>query len=221
MKINVGLVDSRPVVHAGVEAIVGREPGLRFIGARSSADQAWDFLASSKLDVLLAGNVNAGLVLKALQDKQAEISVLLYSDEPEGPFVLEAIRGGARGYVSTAAKPGDLIAAISLVASGRRCLTPKLEEMFIAGEAGNRPSHELLSEREFQVLVGIGSGKPIGDLAAELGLGVKTVTTYKNRVLEKLQMKSLNELIHYAISNGLVKPGMRKSRQQHRSLATL
>ncbi|MDP3616066.1 MAG: response regulator transcription factor [Rubrivivax sp.] len=157
------------------------------------------------LDINLPGR--SGLdVLHALKDEASPVKVLVVSMYPEDQYAIRALRAGAYGYVNKGGDPQLIVQAVRTVAQGRKYVTPEIAQMLV--ESLTAPSSELahnrLSDRELQTLVMIASGKRLSDIAAELTLSAKTVSVYRGRVLEKLQLSNNAELTVYAIRNGLV-----------------
>ncbi len=157
------------------------------------------------LDINLPGR--SGLdVLHALKDEGSAVRVLVVSMYPEDQYAIRALRAGAYGYVNKGGDPQLLVQAVRTVAQGRKYVTPDIAQMLV--ESLTAPSTELahnkLSDRELQTLVMIASGKRLSDIAQELTLSPKTVSVYRGRVLEKLQLANNAELTVYAIRNGLV-----------------
>jgi DNA-binding NarL/FixJ family response regulator len=157
------------------------------------------------LDINLPGR--SGLdALHALKDEGSPIKVLVVSMYPEDQYAIRALRAGAYGYVNKGGDPQLLVQAVRTVAQGRKYVTPEIAQMLV--ESLTAPStenaHNKLSDRELQTLVMIASGKRLADIAEELMLSPKTVSVYRARVLEKLQLANNSELTVYAIRNGLV-----------------
>ena len=121
---------------------------------------------------------------------------------PADQFAQRALQAGAVGYVTKGADPRDLVRAVRTALTGGRYVPPELEEA--ARLVADPPKHDALSDREYQVLRMIGAGRTVSEIGAELGLSVKTVSTYRSRILEKLQLRTSAELIHYAVINALV-----------------
>jgi DNA-binding NarL/FixJ family response regulator len=147
--------------------------------------------------------------LEALKDVKAikpSLPVLILSMHPEDQYAVRVLKAGASGYVTKESAADELMKAIKKVVGGGRYISPTMAEKLAVAVGGDyeKPLHETLSDREFQVLCAIASGKKPGDIAAELGLSVKTVSTYRARVLEKMHMGSNAELTYYAVKNGLI-----------------
>jgi two-component system, NarL family, invasion response regulator UvrY len=157
------------------------------------------------LDINLPGR--SGLdVLHVLKDEGAAVKVLIVSMYPEDQYAIRALRAGAHGYVNKGGDPQLLVQAVRTVAQGRKYVTPEIAQMLV--ESLSAPAsehlHDKLSDRELQTLVMIASGKRLSDIATDLVLSPKTVSVYRARVLEKLQLTNNSELTVYAIRNGLV-----------------
>ena len=165
-------------------------------------EQAWDIAI---LDVSMPGR--GGLeILKDLKTEYPTRPVLILSVHPEDQYAVRALKAGASGYLSKDSAPGELVIAIRKALQGGKYVSPTLAEKLaynLAPEVDRSP-HELLSDREFQVLCRIASGKTVGEIADEMALSVKTISTYRTRILQKMNLRNNAELTHYAIQNGLV-----------------
>ena len=208
--IRVLVADDHSVVRRGVRQILCEEFESVEVGeagdseqlARLLKERSWDLVI---LDITLPGK--SGLeVLQEIKGSYPQLKVLILSMHPEDQFAIRMLRAGAAGYLTKERAPEELILAVKRVLSGRRYLTESLAET-LAGyvEAEGRvPPHTALSDREFQVLRMMASGKGVSEIADELGLSVKTISTYRTRILEKMRMRTNAEVIHYAIKHGLV-----------------
>jgi DNA-binding NarL/FixJ family response regulator len=144
--------------------------------------------------------------MAAVKARQPQLPVLFYSGFDEASYAPTVLRRGAGGYVSKESHPRELLDAIRLVAQGRRYITPRVAEL-LADElmrGANVPAHDQLSERELQVFIHLAQGSTVGELARELCLSIKTVSTYRSRVLVKLGLGSNSELTYYALRHGLI-----------------
>jgi two-component system, NarL family, invasion response regulator UvrY len=204
------IADDHVVVRRGLIQLLADEyPALSVGEARDAAEvfqlaraQDWDIII---LDISMPGR--SGLeVLKELRQARPKVPVLVLTSHPEEQYALRVLKAGAAGYMTKEGAPEHLIEAVRRVAAGGRYIGPKLAELLAAnvGVDAERLPHESLSDREYRVLCLIGSGKTVGEIAAELSLSVKTVSTYRARLLEKMGMKTNAELMIYAIKNGLV-----------------
>lgn len=208
--IRVLVADDHSVVRRGVRQILCEEFDSVEVGEAGDSQQldrllrqgAWDLLI---LDITLPGK--SGLdVLQEVRRSYPGLKVLILSMHPEDQFAIRMLRAGAAGYLTKERAPEELVLAVKRVLSGRRYLTESLAET-LAGyveSQGMEPPHQALSDREFQVLCMLASGKTLSEIAEELALSVKTISTYRSRILEKMNMRTNAELIHYAVKNGLV-----------------
>ncbi|HEY9023731.1 MAG TPA: response regulator transcription factor, partial [Burkholderiaceae bacterium] len=135
-----------------------------------------------------------------------DLPVLILSGFPETHYATTLLRQGASGYLNKGCDPDEIVKAIRTVAMGRRYITAQVAEMLADGAAGagDRPPHEQLSERELQVFLRLAKGETVGQIAEGMFLSVKTVSTYRARTLEKLQLETNSDLTYYALKNGLI-----------------
>lgn len=205
MTIRIAIVDERPLFRAGVVHSLEAESSLQVAGQSDAPNDAVALVREHDIDVLVLGVHDALDSLKTLREKHEELAVLVVAEDPHGDLAAQAVRAGARGVLDVKARPEDLVQAVRTVAAGQRYLSSKLEEALIASrDKTDRAAHELLSEREFQVFIKLARGSTAGDIARELSLSVKTVGTYRDRVMEKMRLKSNSELTYYAMKNGLL-----------------
>ena len=207
--INVFIVDDHFVVREGLKRVLGESDDIRVVGEASSAEEALRMLPRCPCEVVvtdLAMPGRGGLALVGeIRKLGLPARVLVLSIHAEGQLVVRALREGAAGYLTKDSTPTELVRAVRKVAAGGRYVTEALAEVLterLAGEAAGVP-HDLLSRREYEVLVLLGEGKPVSAIAVELSLNVKTVSTYRSRILEKMKMKTTGELIAYAVREGL------------------
>lgn len=201
------LVDDHAVVRDGIKKILG-EQEMHF-GEASSAPEAIDLVARDDwdlavLDLSLGGRSGLEL-LKQFKQIRPRLPVLVLSMHSEEQYARRAFRAGASGYITKGSSRAQLIKAVNKVLDGGRYASCGVAEMLIADlERGSvRPPHEALSDREFEVLGLIASGKTVGEIATLLSLSDKTISTYRARILEKTGMKNNAELTHYAIRHKL------------------
>lgn len=157
------------------------------------------------LDITLGGR--SGLeALKEIKQTKPRLPVLVLSMHPEDQFGVRVLKTGASGYLTKEAAPDELVNAVNKIMAGRRYVSPALAEAMATYLSGDvqKPAHETLSDREFLVLRLIASGLPVSAIAKELNLSVKTISTYRARILLKMGLRNNAELTHYAISNRLV-----------------
>ena len=205
------IADDHAVVRQGLKQILAAEFKQAVFGEASTGQQAlelawrenWDVLV---LDITMPGQ-NGLDVLKAIKKSRPRLPVLMLSMHPEDQFAVRMLKIGAAGYMTKESAPAELVGAVKKVVSGGRYVSPALAEKmaaYLAIDVQTAP-HERLSDREFVVLRLIASGKTVSAIAQELSLSVKTVSTYRTRILEKTGMQNSAELTHYAIQNQLVK----------------
>lgn len=163
--------------------------------------EVWDALI---LDVNLPDK-NGLEILKQIKSESISVPVLVFSMYSEEQIAVRALRAGAAGYLCKAAADQELGKAINLLLTGRKYITLSVAELLVShfDETSEKAAHELLSDREYQTLTLIASGKSVSQIAAELSLGVPTVSTYRTRILEKMRLKNNAEITHYVIANGL------------------
>jgi len=204
------LVDDHAVVRDGIkrmfespaEAVTFGEADSPQVALQLAREVDWDVVV---LDLTL-GERSGLEVLKDLKRIRPRMNVLILSMHSEEQYARRAFKAGASGYLTKDCARADLIGAIQKVAAGSRYVTPALAEklVFDLGRGTDGPPHDTLSDREFEVLRLIASGKTVGEIAELLSLSHKTISTYRGRMLEKMSMKTNAELTHYAIQNKLV-----------------
>jgi len=203
------LVDDHAVVRKGMKAILEDELSAVSVAEAGSGDEALAALAEPfdvvVLDLSMPGRSGIDL-LAEIKTRHPKLPVLIVSLHGEEQFAMRALRAGAAGYLTKAAAPDQLVAAVVKVARGGRYVTESLAERLAAKVAGGAVGapHERLSDREFDVLRGIASGSTVSEIAQQMHLSVKTVSTYRGRLLEKMGMSTNAELTRYAIEQGLV-----------------
>jgi two-component system invasion response regulator UvrY len=209
--IRILIVDDHAILRAGVREMLQDEEDLSVVGEAGSAEETLQLLNNGTevdvviLDVTLPGQSGIDL-LKTLRRDRPDLQILVLSMHPERSFAVRLMRAGANGYVPKMIVPEELVRAVRAVGSGRRYITPIVAEL-LASEAASEedgPLHNRLSERELQVFTRIARGVSPAVMANELGLSVKTVSTYRARILEKMGMRSNAEIAAYAVRNQLV-----------------
>jgi two-component system, NarL family, invasion response regulator UvrY len=203
------LVDDHPIVRRGVSEILARafpQATIQEVGTGSGAmglarSQSWDIVI---LDLTLPDGSGVD-VLKRIREMQARLPVLILSMHTADQFARRAIAAGASGYLTKDTADEELVAAVTRLVRGGKYFGPQVLEHVLAGlyADGDERPHERLSDREYEVLRMIGSGKTVSEIAAALMLSVKTVSTYRARVLEKMDMRTNAELTHYVVRHGL------------------
>jgi DNA-binding NarL/FixJ family response regulator len=204
------IVDDHEVLRNGVKRIFDKPPGTATFGEASTAQEALRLAREQEWDVVvldLSLRDRSGLeVLKELKQIRPKLPVLILSMHSEEQFARRAFKAGAAGYVTKDSPRAELVKAITQVIQGRTYVSPALAEKLVVDlrRGTDRPPHEILSDREFQVMRLIASGKTVSEIAEILSLSSGTISTYRTRILEKMGMKTNAELIHYAIQNKLV-----------------
>ena len=204
------LVDDHPVVRHGIRQVLSEAFHPAVVGEAATAEQGiteartteWDVMV---LDLSLPG-ANGISLLKEVRRERPELPILILSMHPPDQFARRAIHAGASGYLTKDSAPTELVKAVTEVIAGRRYLNSAvIEALALHGksEPPQRP-HEVLSDREYQVLRMMASGLTVSQISTRLTLSVKTISTYRARVLEKMQMNTTAELMHYGIQHGLV-----------------
>jgi two-component system, NarL family, invasion response regulator UvrY len=214
--IRIGIVDDHAIVRTGLRQFLSDHVDLRVTGEGASGHDALEMARGGEVDVLLLdismpdqSGVDA---LAAIKARFPELPVLILSGFPEAHYATTLLRQGASGYLNKECDPDEIANAIRLVARGRRYISPAVAEQLAdsvvggssAGAAPDKPLHEALSEREFQVFLRLAQGETVGHIAEALFLSVKTVSTYRTRVLEKLKLQTNSDLTYYALKNGLI-----------------
>lgn len=208
--IKLFLADDRPVVLEGLKRIVAESPDLCVVGEATSRAALLDKVWTAEADVLLLDVSLAGpgifALLRRLKKERPALRVLVLGVEGEDRHVVAVLGTGAPGYLTTDHSPGELVAAIRKVVRGATFVSPALAHKLVLSQRAirERPRHEALSDREYQVLCMFGSGQAFSDIAAELGVSRQTVSTYRSRVLQKLRLRTNADLIRYAVENRLV-----------------
>lgn len=204
------VVDDHPVVRKGIIHILEEDPGVETCVEAGSSAELMERLAGERWDVVVL-DINLpdrnGLdVLRDLKAAYPRLPVLVLSVYPEDQYAVMALRAGAAGYLPKDGLAEELLTALHKVASGGRYITQHLAERLaenLVSPAEEHP-HQRLSEREFQVLLGLASGKRLKDIARDMSLSVKTVSTYRARVLEKMGMTNNAQLTQYALRHNLL-----------------
>lgn len=203
------IADDHAIVRRGLERIIRDEFGDWEIGEAGTADEVmrqvrdatWDVMV---LDISLPDRSGLDLLVE-IKALRPSLPVLILSMHAESQYAMRALKCGASGYVSKESASAELVNALKRVMGGGKYVSAAVAESLADVALGNSSStpHEGLSNREFTVLVGLGQGRAVGELAAELGLSVKTVSTYRSRMLEKMGLRTNADLVRYVIEHGL------------------
>lgn len=208
--IEILIADDHAIVREGLKQIVADTSDMIVIDEASDGHEVLALLSKNNYDVVVLDMAMPGLtgldVLKQIKRETPTLPVLILSVHPEEQYAVRALKAGASGYLTKERAPDELITAIRKVSMGGKYITSSLAEKlaFELEVDTEKPPHKTLSDREFQVMCMIAKGRTIKNIAEELYLSPKTVSTYRSRILEKMKMKSNEELTHYAINNHLI-----------------
>jgi DNA-binding NarL/FixJ family response regulator len=204
------ITDDHAVVRRGLKELLNDSHKIEVLGEASTAGEALDRVRSGQWDVVIL-DINLpdrnGLdLLRDLKREKPDLPVLILSVCSEDQFAVRALRSGASGYLTKASAPAQLVDAVEKVAGGGRYISPAVAERLavLVGSDREGMPHEALSEREYQVTRMLASGKTVSQIAEEMNLSVKTISTYRSRVLDKMGMHTNAELTYYAVRNQLV-----------------
>ena len=204
------VVDDHPVVRRGlIQTLAEAFPGV-LLGEAANAQEALEQIWNHEWDVVLLDVSMPGRsgldVLKEVRQERQKLPVLVLSMYPEDEFALRVLQNGAAGYLTKQTAPHELVLAVKKVLTGGRYISPSVAERL--AEHLNRDTekapHQLLSDREYQVMCMLAAGKTVKEIGAELSLSIKTISTYRSRILEKMLLKNNAELMRYAVENELV-----------------
>ncbi|WP_019141150.1 response regulator [Noviherbaspirillum massiliense] len=210
-KIKILIADDHAIVREGLKQILADTKDIVVAGHAENGADAIKLARKGDCNVLLLDISmpdRSGIeVLKQVKKDVPKMAVLMLSMHREDQYAIRSLKAGAAGYLNKQSAPNELVDAIRQVASGRKYVTPALAQELanqVSDERLEKPPHETLSDREYQTLIMIASGKTVSDIAAELSLSVKTISMYRSRLLQKMKLRHNAELTHYAIKNQLV-----------------
>ena len=209
--IRVVIADDHVIVRSGLRQYFADQVDLKVTGEAANGREALDLVRKGEVDVLLLDLSmpdQSGIdALAAIKARAPELPVLILSGFPEEHYATTLLRHGASGYLNKECDPEEIVKAIRTVFRGRKYITPAVAEMLADGLGGgnvDKLPHEQLSERELQVFLRLAKGETIGHMADSMSLSVKTVSTYRTRVMEKMKLASNSDLTYYALKNGLI-----------------
>ena len=207
--IKILIADDHALIREGLKKIIKTAPEMAVAAEAENADQVIESLEKNELDIVLLDislpGKNGLELLKEIKFNRPKLPVLVLTMHPESRYGIQALKAGASGYLTKDSPPDELIVAIRKVAQGRKHVSPLLAEKLVFHLKGDfEKTHEMLSDREFQVFRLIGTGKSARDIAEELNLSMSTVNTYRTRILQKMNLKTDAEIIRYAIQHKLV-----------------
>ncbi len=205
------IADDHAVVRAGLRQLLGEDRTITEIGEAATGQQTLDRLREERYDLVI---LDIGMpdrsgidILRHVRSGFPETRILILSGFPERQYAINVLRMGAHGYLGKDSAPEELLNAVHTILAGRRYVSPSMSELLLSeidGGGDGKPMHMQLSEREFQIFCKLATGSAVSDIARELCLSVKTVSTYRSRVLEKMNFKSNADITSYALRNGLI-----------------
>lgn len=208
--IKVLIADDHSIVRQGLKQILADIPDMEIFGEASSGDEALRFIRGEGwnvmlLDIAMPGK-NVMELIKLAKQQSPHLPILILSMYPEDQYAIRMLRAGADGYLNKESAPEQLVEAIRKVAKGGKYVSQTMADKLIdeLNSKHETPLHATLTDREFQVFCGIYYGKSVTDLAQQMALSVKTISTYRTRLMKKMNMSTNAEIIHYAIKNNLL-----------------
>jgi len=208
--IKVGIVDDHAIVRSGLKQFLAEHVDLRVVGEAANGREAIDLVRKEEIDVLIMDLSMPGQsgidALAMLRAKAPDMGILILSGYPEAHYAINLIRQGASGYLNKECDPSEIVEALRTISLGKRYLTPAVADLLAQQlhRKEDAPPHEQLSEREFQVFLKLAKGETAGNIADQVSLSVKTVSTYRTRLMEKMGLASNSDLTYYALKNGLI-----------------
>jgi DNA-binding NarL/FixJ family response regulator len=207
--IKILIADDHAIVRRGLMQIVSEVPGM-LVDEACNGLEAMNKVIENNYDVVLLDISMPGRsgldILRAIKSKKPKLPVLMLSVHPEEQYAVRAIKAGASGYLTKESAPDELIAAIKKISSCGKYISTSLAEKLLCElePSDEKPSHEMLSDREYQVMCMFALGKTLKEIAKELSLSIQTISTYRMRILEKMKMNTVAEVIRYAVKQKLV-----------------
>lgn len=208
--IKIILADDHTVVRQGLKKILSDQSDIKVIGEASTAEEAISLVRTNHCDVLLLDVTMPGRsgldIIKDLKSVAPKTHILVFSMHPEAQFAVRVLRAGGSGYLTKDSAPEEIVKAIRRVNSGGKYISAALAEWLATLTEADieKPRHERLSDREFQIMRLIASGKSVSEIANQLSLSIKTISTYRARVLDKMKLKSNAEVARYAVEHHLI-----------------
>lgn len=207
--IRIVIADDHEIVRAGLKQIISDDEDMVVLGESNNGENLIELVKKNEYDVVLLDLKMSGIsgieVIKHLRIIKPDLPIIVLSMHAEDQYAVRTIKAGASGYLTKETAAENLIIAVRKVVSGGKYISPTLAETLADSIAcGSELPHEKLTDREFQVTCMIASGKTVSEIASELFLSVKTISTYRQRILEKMNLKNNSELTHYVIKNNLL-----------------
>lgn len=208
--IKILLADDHPIIIKGLKQIIEEEDDMKVTGEAKNGNEALDLMRKNDYDIAILDITmpkKTGVeVIEEMKYLKKKIPVLVLSVHPEDQFAMRVLKTGAKGYMTKESAPENIVDAIKKIINGGKYISPTLAEKILSDINSDRDEapHETLSNREFQIIVMIASGKTLKEIAEELNLNIKTISTYRQRILEKMNMTSNSELTRYVLDNKLM-----------------
>jgi two-component system, NarL family, invasion response regulator UvrY len=213
MSIRIAIADDHDLIRTGLKNYLSDFDGFLVVGEAASGAEAQRLVREQRPDVLIMDISMPGLsgidVLTSLRAQYPQLGILILSGYPEAHYALPMLKQGANAYLSKQCESEEIVAAVRKLATGGKYISQAVAEL-LANQIGaepaaqERPAHAQLSEREMQVFLRLAKGQAVGDIASELNVSAKSVSTYRTRLLEKLGLASNSDLTYYALKNGLI-----------------
>jgi len=204
------IADDHSIVREGIKSLLASVPDIVIAAEARNGDEVFEKIQKETVDMVILDITMPGQsgleVLKQLKADNPNLPVLILSMHPEEQYGMRVLKAGADGYLTKEAVPEELLLAIRKLAEGKKYISSTLAERLARNLSRNGTplAHQSLSDREYEVLRGIGKGKTVSEIASELYLSVSTVSTYRSRILEKLNLRTNADLTYYAVKQGLV-----------------
>jgi two-component system, NarL family, invasion response regulator UvrY len=208
--IKILIADDHEIVRQGLKTILAEHSDLEVVAEANNGNEVLKIIQNDKVDIVLLDfdmpEKNGLDTLIELKTTHPKLPVIILSIFPEDHYGTRFLKAGASGYLGKASASELLVEAVRKVAGGGKYISPELTDKLVADltKDSDKPAHEMLTDREFQVFRGLASGKKIKEIADELCLSINTISTYRSRILQKMDMASNAELIRYAIEMGLI-----------------
>jgi two-component system invasion response regulator UvrY len=208
--IRILIADDHAIVRAGLKQFIADQLDMEVAGEAATGAETIALVRTQEFDIVLLDismpDKNGIDTLKTIKHVKPELPVLILSAHAEEQYAVNLLRAGASGYINKETASTQLVGAVRTAVQGRKYVSPTLAQVLAEGISGNgdEPLHGSLSQREFQIFCKLAGGQAVSQIAEELHLSVKTVSTYRTRVLEKMGMKSNADLTYYAVKNGLI-----------------
>jgi DNA-binding NarL/FixJ family response regulator len=209
-KIRILIADDHPIVRAGFKQVISDTQDITVTDEAKNGEEVMNLIRKHDYDIVLLDismpGKNGLEVLKDLKVEKPKLPVMILSIYPEEQYAVRALRAGASGYMTKASAPNELIVAIRKISQGGKYISSSLAEKLTdyLSEDISKPLHEKLSDREYQVMLMIASGKTVTNIADELCLSVKTISTYRSHIIEKMKLKNNAEITLYAVQNKII-----------------